>query len=124
MPMDMRPRDHGCRTMGDVLRTFVNCSPTPGELEPLRAQELTVKPDHSNGQLYLFLPNKHAELAKLYAGTRWQNGGWATSLGRLPHAIRLAPTKIRGQRSRGVGIELHRLDVDWPETTRQSLGAD
>ncbi|MCE7998826.1 MAG: hypothetical protein HEP70_08215 [Rhodobiaceae bacterium] len=45
----------------------------------------------------LLVPNSHRGMTTIFAGTLWEGGGWASSLGRLPGAQRGSQRRFSGQ---------------------------
>ncbi len=64
------------------------------------------------GAACLVIANRHPGLDRIFAATRWSDGRWAQSLGRLPSAFRGPPVRFAGRKARGVWLPTVKLGVN------------
>jgi hypothetical protein len=97
------------KPVGDLLEEA-----KPGLLQSavgkaLRAWGLMVRgfPDSQAGQVFLLIANKHAQLERIFAGTRWDEGRWSSVLRHAPGAAwgtRMPKVKFAGASTRATWI--------------------
>lgn len=63
---------------------------------------------------WLAVANQHQALARIFAGSRWQGGGWRASLMKLPGSQLHAGLRFSGPKQRCVLLWLDALDLDLP----------
>lgn len=120
------------RTVGELV---ANARQSTGSLdrEALPRIGLRVQDWRKPGQNWLIVANQHVGLDRIFAGTRWEGGAWATALRYLDNAKAWGAERFAGAVSRGTGLpdfwlphpeRVETADPDAEKTSQQLADGD
>ncbi len=98
-PLNVYSRDEN-KTIGSVILEALDAQEGKFAREALKQVGILAKDYHTDNH-YIMIANNHEGLHRIFRGSKWEGGGWVTSLRYLPgsgstkNAVRFAGTQMR-----------------------------